>query len=331
MKNIAIWVIVVVVAANFIAARKSERRAEDARRAAQRAQTEAYRQVEEVQQAARHQIVRVVNGQVTTSVSHDDGETAIVIDRQDTNDKGRRITVHRGQVVIDEGDHKPASNSRRRPAVAPPAPPKPPVPPAPPKPAKAQNKSNAQQLADVPPPAWLPKSEAALQELEKVDDKGSRVLVGKVSASPEKAREELRKALEQEVAKWASPDVPTDWRAPKDVYDAIGGEVYLQPIAQEIETDPKSPEIYVVYRGIQKADFSDASRARVVEVREQQLVTARLIKLGGGLGFVLICLGCLTGYVRADEATKGYYTNRLRLAAAVGAGVAGTAIYQMLG
>lgn len=324
MKNIAIWVIVVVVAANFIAVRKSERRAAEARRA----QAEAYRQAEEVREATRHQIVRVVNGQVTTSVSHDDGETAIVIDRQGTNDKGRRITVHRGQVVIDEGDHKPSSSSRRRPAVAPP---KPPAPPAPPEPARAPKKKTSQQLADVPPPAWLPKSEAALQELEKVDEKGFRVLVGKVSASPEKAREELRKALEQEVAKWASPDVPTDWRAPKDVYDAIGGEVYLQPIAQEIETDPKSPEIYVVYRGIQKADFSDASRERVVDVHQQQLVTARLVKLGGGLGFVLVCLGCLTGYVRADEATKGYYTNRLRLAAAVGAGVAGTAIYQMLG
>lgn len=328
MKNIAIWVIVVVVAANFIAVRKSERRAVEARRA----QAESYRQAEVVGETTRHQIVRVVNGQVTTSVSRDDdGETAIFIDRQDGNDKGRRITVHRNQVVIDEGDKTPASNSRRRSAFAPPAPPKPPVPPAPPEAARAPKKKAAQQLADVPPPAWLPKTEAGLQELEKVDAKGFRVLVGKVSASPEKAREELRKALEQEVAKWASPDVPTDWRAPKDVYDAIGGEVYLQPIAQEIETDPKSPEIYVVYRGIQKADFSDASRERVVDVHQQQLVTARLVKLGGGLGFVLICLGCLTGYVRADEATKGYYTNRLRLAAAVGAGVAGTAIYQMLG
>jgi len=53
--------------------------------------------------------------------------------------------------------------------------------------------------------------------------------------------------------------------------------------------------------------------------------------LGGGLAFLLTCLGVLSGYIRADEATKGYYTNRLRLLAAAGTGAAGMAIYHMIG
>jgi hypothetical protein len=59
-------------------------------------------------------------------------------------------------------------------------------------------------------------------------------------------------------------------------------------------------------------------------------VARRLGLLGGGLGFVLACLATVSGYIRADEATKGYYTNWLRLASATGVGAAGVLIYQML-
>ncbi len=52
--------------------------------------------------------------------------------------------------------------------------------------------------------------------------------------------------------------------------------------------------------------------------------------LGGSLGFVLICLAAISGYIRADEATKGYYTNRLRLLAAAGVGAAGVIVYRMV-
>ena len=61
-----------------------------------------------------------------------------------------------------------------------------------------------------------------------------------------------------------------------------------------------------------------------------QLVHRRLVVLGGSLAFVLICLAAVSGYIRADEATKGYYTNRLRMLAAAGVGAAGVVIYQMV-
>ena len=55
-----------------------------------------------------------------------------------------------------------------------------------------------------------------------------------------------------------------------------------------------------------------------------------MLTLAGLLVFVLICLAAVSGYIRTDEATKGYYTNRLRMLAAAGVGAAGAAIYQMI-
>ncbi len=53
-------------------------------------------------------------------------------------------------------------------------------------------------------------------------------------------------------------------------------------------------------------------------------------RLGGGLALALVGLAVLSGYIKADEATKGYYTNRLRLAAAAGLGAAGVVAYRFL-
>ena len=41
-------------------------------------------------------------------------------------------------------------------------------------------------------------------------------------------------------------------------------------------------------------------------------------------------LGAVSGYIRADEATKGYYTRRLRMLAAAGVGAAGVILYRMV-
>ena len=60
------------------------------------------------------------------------------------------------------------------------------------------------------------------------------------------------------------------------------------------------------------------------------MVPRRLAVLGGVLGFVLACLAALAGYIRADEATKGYYTHWLRLVAAAGVGASGVVIYRLL-
>jgi hypothetical protein len=83
-----------------------------------------------------------------------------------------------------------------------------------------------------------------------------------------------------------------------------------------------------MYKATLKADLSRENRTRIVRQYEREQVGGRLLKLGGALAFVLVCLASVVGYIRADEATKGYYTNRLRLATAVGLGAAGMAIYR---
>ncbi len=62
----------------------------------------------------------------------------------------------------------------------------------------------------------------------------------------------------------------------------------------------------------------------------QDLATQRMQRLGGGLALALAALAVLSTYIKADEATKGYYTNRLRLVAAAGLGVAGVVAYRLL-
>jgi hypothetical protein len=69
-------------------------------------------------------------------------------------------------------------------------------------------------------------------------------------------------------------------------------------------------------------------KAEILAAHDRDVVRGRLGVLAGLAGFVLACLAALAGYIRMDEATKGYYTNPLRLVAAAGVGAAGVVIYQ---
>ena len=46
------------------------------------------------------------------------------------------------------------------------------------------------------------------------------------------------------------------------------------------------------------------------------------------LAFVLVCLAVVSGYIKADEATKGYYTTRLRAVAVAALGAGAALLYQ---
>ena len=98
-------------------------------------------------------------------------------------------------------------------------------------------------------------------------------------------------------------------------------ETRVRPIVKDYGT---------VYEAELRVDVSPERKARLVAVYQRQLVHQRLVLLGGTLAFFLTCLAAVSGYIRADEATKGYYTNRLRLLAAAGVGASGVLIYQMV-
>ena len=106
---------------------------------------------------------------------------------------------------------------------------------------------------------------------------------------------------------------------------------YVQPVAESLSDVSKDlDDLYTLYRAGARLDFSPARRAEVLAVYEHDLVRERLVKGGALLGFVLFVLAVLAGYIRTDESTKGYYTNRLRMLAAAGVGAAGVVVYRML-
>lgn len=149
----------------------------------------------------------------------------------------------------------------------------------------------------------------------------SITVTGLISATEERAKSEARRKLQDEVINWLEPDVPVSWTPPPRLLDTMVMETRIKPVVKDYGT---------LYKAELRFDASPQRRAQLIELYNRELVERRLITLGGTLTFVLICLGAVSGYIRADEATKGYYTNRLRLLAAAGVGAAGVVIYQMV-
>ena len=150
-----------------------------------------------------------------------------------------------------------------------------------------------------------------------------RTVTGRLSATPERARDDARLMLEREVADWVEPEVPHSWKGPARLVDALVVDIQIKTVEKDVGT---------MYEASIRANFAPARRAEIIETYHRELVARRLAILGGILAFVLICLAALAGYIRADEATKGWpSTNQVRrLAAAAGVGAAGVVIYQLL-
>ena len=149
-----------------------------------------------------------------------------------------------------------------------------------------------------------------------------RTVVGLVSATEERAQDEARKKLDTEVAAWLElHGLPKSWTPPRNMVDNMILATTVKPIVKDYGT---------IYEGQLKVDVSPKRRALFHKTYQRQLVHGRIVLLGSSLAFILACLAVVSGYIRADEATKGYYTNRLRLLAAVGVGAAGMAVYHMI-
>jgi len=183
---------------------------------------------------------------------------------------------------------------------------RPPAPPVPPRHVVAIR--NGQAPRDIPPtpPAARP---------------STIVVKGQISATQERAEADARNALREKAADWLAPDVPRTWKIPAPL---------LQSLIVETRYTPEEKPYGTLYWGELTVNFSPDRRARLVEVYTRELTQHRLMSLGGALVFVLIGLAAVSSYIRADEATKGYYTNRLRMLAAAGVGAAGVILYRMV-
>jgi hypothetical protein len=156
-----------------------------------------------------------------------------------------------------------------------------------------------------------------------VGDAGDTVrqVLGQVSATEERAKADARRQLVEEVRSWLDPQVPMSWLPPGHLVDDLVVETRVTPEEKPYGT---------VYTAALDVAFDADRRGRLIEAYRADVVSDRILKLGAVFGFLLVCLASTSGYIRADEATKGYYTNRLRLAAAAAVGASGVLIYQML-
>jgi hypothetical protein len=149
----------------------------------------------------------------------------------------------------------------------------------------------------------------------------ARKVVGLVSATLDRAKEDARRQLAEEVREWLAPEVATSWKPPAALVDAM---------VEEIRVAPEEKDYGMVYTAVIDADFGGGHRARLIDAYRRDVARDRTVTLAGALAFVLVCLAAVSGYIRADEATRGYYTNRLRLVAAAAVGASAVALYQFL-
>ena len=196
---------------------------------------------------------------------------------------------------------------------APPAHTSPPAPPAAPR-------LPERVLAEAPSPPQPPASPGARQA---DDDRPVSVeIMGEISYNEERAKDEARAKLDQEVTTWLEASgIPRWWKPEPRLVDAMIVQTTVKPVIKNYGT---------LYQAMLRADFSPQRVAPFIQSYQHQLVHRRIVLLGSSLALVLCCLAALAGYVRADEATKGYYTNRLRLLATTGVAAAGLAIYKFM-
>ena len=152
-----------------------------------------------------------------------------------------------------------------------------------------------------------------------------RPIRGLPMATPERAMLETRRELDKRVGEWLRPlGIPPRWTPPRELLDSM---VEAEPVGTIEREYGEAGKVYVQTL---RLDESDHQRDRLLNAFERQVAGRRALTLGGGLGFILACLAAIAGYIRTDEATKGYYTNPLRLIAAAGVGAAGLALYRFL-
>jgi uncharacterized membrane protein len=144
---------------------------------------------------------------------------------------------------------------------------------------------------------------------------------GQISATPERAEADALTALREEAADWLEPEVPRSWKIPTPL---------LRSLIVDTHDTPEEKPYGTLYWAELTVNFSPERRAMLIQAYTRELIQHRLVALGGALAIVLIGLAAVSGYIRADEATKGYYTNRLRMLAAAGVGAAGVIVYRMV-
>lgn len=151
--------------------------------------------------------------------------------------------------------------------------------------------------------------------------RGVAYVVSDLKAVPERAEVDAYAKLQQATMGWLVPDVPANWRPPVEL---------LRSLVVDSRSRQFEHEYAPVYQMALKVDLSPKNRQVFQNAYLKDEGLKRMGWLGAVVAFVLAILAILAGYIRTDEATKGYYTARLRMLAAAGVGAAGVVLYEVL-
>jgi hypothetical protein len=194
--------------------------------------------------------------------------------------------------------------------------------------AVAQSSASAPQSGSQPTsslvpgePGWFLLARETTGRHVEVNRRGPTIIADRFAATEEGAKNKTRELFKKTVKEWLWPQAPRDWNAPDSELSRLVLQAYTSPVYSDVG---------VVFLTGYQADLSPEARSHLVDLYQNDLARQRLYWMGGIVAFVLVCLGSMGGYIRADEATRGYYTNRLRLAAAAAVGAAGAAIYHIV-
>ena len=149
----------------------------------------------------------------------------------------------------------------------------------------------------------------------------TRRFESQMMATEDRAEADAISKLDEALADWLSPEVPATWKPSNKLVRSMIRDLKYTPVVKDYGT---------LYIAELTADTSAKRREKIIEAYHRESIRHRMLALGGSLAFVLVCLGIVSGYIRADEATKGYYTNRLRMLAAAGVGAAGVTVYRLI-
>lgn len=161
----------------------------------------------------------------------------------------------------------------------------------------------------------------------KPDANGLFVVTGRVSLDDDEAKKDAFARLKTAVRLWTSDKFRSDWEMPDDLVRGLIRQTHIEtrPVPPDSAVSKELSETKVAGYLV---EFSQSSIQPLKLAHQRVVVTNRLWTMGSSLGGVLLLLLTMAGYIRADESTKGYFTNWLRFASfAAGAGGAGGLYY----
>jgi hypothetical protein len=163
-------------------------------------------------------------------------------------------------------------------------------------------------------PAWVDSPPNKKGEIERIAvSSGPHVTAGE-------ARRQLEEAIRQAAADYVNHHLGANNAAQ---YISYQDEVKIVDDYEEVAEFSIGP----MRQAHALLEFDETFRGKIEQEWKEALTLSRLMKTGLGSAAVFLLLSVILGYFRADTATRGYYTRRLRFGAATVILVLAAAIY----